>query len=1661
MPEEPIVVPVQLDALVVNENVLGRDSFRWWQFNYFALKHYNSPEPMALGGSVGGQGVGVYLHWTLPAALRHGAQEPTVAHVTYPLVPNRWLLVRFSGSTQHQASAWVIESDCPDGTKVTGDTLSQNSMYLPDDDVINKWRASGDPIRARAGADLALDSPSVQVVNIGMRFPLGTWKERAAKGDLFLSAVAPSNPVFSIYMAHNIGVFSLYDDLKDIDKDTLSYFLLGWYSNPSKDIMAGWTGDKTSTSPYAALLSGLNWGIVGGSETQAVTSLYQGAVFSIDWNRTGSAPTGDPLQTIRDSKKLNAGIGNTTIDAFIALIEQQLNDPAKAKLLRAFQYGYLQQLNQPNGDALLEEKIRQEWFGNKAGGYSWTIVENKSDGTTSVNLTRDEEAWLSELNKDQADLDSELATLFSLQWQLHSLWLKQGFLSDTANTFSGPPDGIPSGGLQKFQDRLATQLDPGQQGSVAAELVAQFAIVQGLLKKVPQPVWARTQNAQKAFQLGIQSFAAAKKLDSAKSLKAVAAPRYWQANNPVIIISGVAPSPSSDAEEELNVRLGSHLITGFRVNGELITAAKIGAAFPTIGNLEALPSAALSLLQEFFLLDPSNAEVIAAATGQNASQVRTVMSAHDPSTYQGPLPDLPLTPWQQPWNPMFLEWSAEYKYVPFKSEDTSWWTFDGTDYHYTPGSNTPEVVDRTIGGISLLSPHAQFIFGSRLDDFVRKYGTNTELAQIDAWVKHIYGWQFLAQELTGFNQLLSLRDSRAFRRPAPNDVIGENSLPVAALTGYVDGSIPSSLALPSPYQGQVNNVPFFPNGPAILFRGARQGQLYLTDLYLYDKFGRELFVIESESQSGLFDYETFPLQIDSAFEPDEKIATNVASVVQVPPRILQHSRLDFRLLDGRDDTKVYGLDSEVVPIGGWVLPNHLDKSILIYAPDGTSLGEFRLVAAPDGTKSGEWQPPPPCTMTLDEVGKAAPHLLQMIDSPSFKEEANFLAFLLAIDATLWTTDPLGNRVDQNLSVLVGRPLALVRARLQFQLDGYPINDTGWASTFNVTQPDFLSFPFSIRLGDQASRQDGVIGYFSGTDYNVFNSVVAPQTKQGYVKPIGPLGLMEKGNYLTLTFAQETYSYVTILVDPRGAIHATTGILPVKELDIPQQFVDQALTKMELSFHMGPILTSRGPTPNQEGKEPAFAQAISYPRPVEENGTWSWWESDAAKGAWTGYDLVPASPDAQIKTVPNSLREGVFHFVSSDKNLSATQILPKAGAPPMTLLLKYLFSSDPDPIQVSFPETQISARLNIAVFKPSQPVYCSQIGVAVPVGTDAPSLFASSPSGSINTNKWTLTSQFEKKGSEIGLDSQQIYSKFTYNCRSSADYLIDYNLVLGVFGPVNQVSGPFTIKIFETSGTTNDLKTFTNKIGAFALNKYVPQFYLHNFVAVSQTNQSIPATDFASGADITFRWESNGTYFQLFMKDLATPIYADKKKVFTLKGGVTRDTTFILVASVTGKPDSDSSGGGYEPIYLYDSLSITVADPIIDETLTVKGKLSALSELSVKGVDFAALAQKVNDQATEIGQVHTQLAAIHQPITGAGYIASGGSGDRTFSQAVTFPVKLDHTPTVMVSLAGINCYGPYTRVRVWTQDVGPNGFTVIGETWADSKVNGVWYSWTAV
>src|SRR5262245_41771430 len=331
---DALVVPIECDALVANNSVVRRDPVRWWTFNYLSLQHYNSPEPLAFDRSTTGQKPGVYLSWMLPAALREGTQDPKTAAVAYPLVPNRWLVLRVQGSTKRTAVGWVIESDCPLTPKVTGGDASRTSPYLVDPGIMSMWTNSGDPIRSSYTPDPP--PPKPPVANIGVSFPLSGWSERA-RSAMFLTAVAPANPVFSGYFPHNFGVFSFYDDLAGVDVDTLSYYVIGWYSDPARDIAASWKSSASRTA-YADLLNRLNWNPAKGATPEVTASRYVGACFDLGWNRNGPPPSPDPLQAIRDSGQLNVSLGNTTIDAFSALVTQQVKDPDTAELLRAFNY---------------------------------------------------------------------------------------------------------------------------------------------------------------------------------------------------------------------------------------------------------------------------------------------------------------------------------------------------------------------------------------------------------------------------------------------------------------------------------------------------------------------------------------------------------------------------------------------------------------------------------------------------------------------------------------------------------------------------------------------------------------------------------------------------------------------------------------------------------------------------------------------------------------------------------------------------------------------------------------------------------------------------------------------------------------------------------------------------------------------------------------------------------------------------------------------------------------------------------------------------------------------------------------------------------------------------------------------------------------------------
>ncbi|MFC7590782.1 hypothetical protein ACFQYP_49210 [Nonomuraea antimicrobica] len=127
-------------------------------------------------------------------------------------------------------------------------------------------------------------------------------------------------------------------------------------------------------------------------------------------------------------------------------------------------------------------------------------------------------------------------------------------------------------------------------------------------------------------------------------------------------------------------------------------------------------------------------------------------------------------------------------------------------------------------------------------------------------------------------------------------------------------------------------------------------------------------------------------------------------------------------------------------------------------------------------------------------------------------------------------------------------------------------------------PVFTGHRFEVRLGDQAARDDGLIGYFTadgaaGYRYDRFHSLISPDDGQDYVTQIGPPGPAPDGNYLRLTFADPAPTRLLLLLDPRAAVHATSGITPTATATVPPSHVDDALRHLQVLFRFGPVLTT--------------------------------------------------------------------------------------------------------------------------------------------------------------------------------------------------------------------------------------------------------------------------------------------------------------------------------------------------------------------------------------------------------------------------------------------------------------------------------------------------------
>jgi hypothetical protein len=1309
MADDYLLVPMQVDALVVNRAAKVETPFLRFRMEYENLQQFNSSEPRPFDNNLPQPDAGVCLHWTLPKSLRHGMHKDD-GSTAFPLLPNRWLIVRTSAG--RAAKAWILESDYLD--KADGSTPGTSHFIDP-----GGLAEGGIPKATKIGRALRL-TPDL--------------KSLAAQNSPFLRAPGPGNVTFSIFAPGVENVLSFYDDVTENDDQTqiveatFSYSVTGWYSDPAHDPLSDpnleWVANtdpklkgtfaldwKPKTDPKLINYS-FDWYVESASGDLPKRMLVHTLVSAVPWKRDADNTT--PANYPSDiGNTVKVAIGNTAIDALAAIVRLDENSQTEADLLEAFQYNLLDRFDEPGSAQALNMAIRERWFGTSPGGKLWTIVVTERTDNTALPappvpvVTDDQQHALAKLNAQQAELDRQQRILESMQWNLFSLWWKYNWqlyntIPDTdVSDWLGSQLPLHVGvGSNCNQNPVGT--DPAQESWYLCKVQAQQNLVAQLTTEVNNLVAQLTGTGAS----GIKRI-----LDKGQDLKVINRPQYYYPNDPVVLVKGLGRSTNFDPIGPLLCRLPSQTISKLTVGNTTYTSAGSGGVniqnqIPALDDPHnLLPEGVQHLHTESFFLSPYLfAKDILGDTAPDdsndalANEVRdAIKSVPAPSASDifAP-PSFAMQEWQQPWVPLLLSWQVtllkDPAYICPQNDndphatctlDQSNWQFDGTDYRWagpttSDGGNFDEsTTSIQLTGRTFITPHLNFTLAGQLDDYVKQHQMRDPtlegpLENLDKYLDEIANQDILSQRLSGIMAML-------IQRQFVSNVAPSGDILAALGHSQDDSSRAYHHGYPMPSQNERetfattwNFAPlagtfFVINKLTVIDSFGRSIDLMLSNYSGYSAAQIQLGQNGGNKGSPPEDY-FFPIagrgmKAFSAKDPapGQGISNRPAErMIQLTPRLIQDSRLDFQLLSNDGQNNEVERSSGTNPICGWLVPNHLDRSLAVYSPDGTAWGELYLSKHAQDKYVPVWQPDP----TKPANDPNAPQSVADIPNLYLKEmlqalwnrtdDGNgFYDLIQVIDETLWSINPRGQRRDQDLSVLIGRPLAVVRARLRLEMRGLPFYRQDWWDTFNIGIPPpdsgdstpvalgafdggVFNYLWSVRLGSNAMRNDGVIGYYlddpktPGNTFQGFNSVNLPSDiKTDYLKQIG------LDNYLQLRFVDDTITYpdparnqsceITMLVDPRGQIHAFTGLLPVVTLNIPSEFTTPALRKMSFMFRAGPFLSS----PDE----------VRIPRPTERKGTWSWFDYVLN----TTTDLAQADGKVSLSTTPPMAREGWLKF----------------------------------------------------------------------------------------------------------------------------------------------------------------------------------------------------------------------------------------------------------------------------------------------------------------------------------------------------------------------------------------------------------------------------------
>lgn len=1166
--KQSLIVPVQVHAMCVGvDESVQKSSF----FSPPTAEYSRDIKDMLKGDYINGPFVtdsrtrdelqGVHLHWFLPDALTQVLDAADKDSVIPSVFPRVWFPEPVpspeSDSTDINNNPSHVFPVVPNRWLVTRIHVNNTTSAAADCDS-KSWLIESDYVTTDYdpdGTSIPWMKDDISYRYLGRASLLEDWQGEDTQAERFqrLTAIGHGDPSFSLYYPNCRNVFGFHDSLKDLNnyspaESQLSYIVIGWYSDKHEDPLAL----ARKAGKMTELLEYFNWSVEQDAEVEKINqSIYCGMIRDLQWD-----PEKEYIhREFEDNQALSVGIGNRVSDGLSALlagITDSENKETNDQILNAFQAGYFACQDKVDAMAELRKSLHKNTFTPEGGGVLWSIKARDPNNNEALNTLDSSMAMeLDALNSKQAQFNSRFFDLESRKQQTFLDWYKYMYFKYDPDTrkFLKKKNHINGKKFRKFlEPEMAFEKN-------MAELHNEIETLAHALDEHIGTDYVLIQDQGDA--------------------------RFFRPDDPVILLAGDALKPTlQHTPEQLLPCLQEDHLQG----SNTLLLSSHATNLLQQGNL---PQCTNRLLNELFFLNQ-----------EPLPEAESYVSVRD-----GFCKVLTQSTGNPPWNPIFMHWNISYQPIEKmlhrkKSENfsnnviTSRLTLSEQNIDLCEQQSGGQNEEPTpYQGISILTPNAVQNFAQLAQTYL---DGSSEKGVIWNALNKLQETPVLSQALSGFHDALIMRS-------------GELLFPVN--NSKADPSEKEFLQTIRTYVGDFDQ--YAPN-PKKDFNPVRGGWMKIDKLRIVDTFGQ---------------YRDLKLNPDKVYVSQNLNADKDNSTrFYLAPRLVQPSRLLLRWLSAEKaaEKKLMAAHEHPAstPICGWMLPNFLGRSLMIYNSHGIPLGEIRLQE--NGSTSFRSSPGRSPEFNIHFVSKADlkkqiqdaipenAYLRNFVASMLRHDTDYMKAFMQILDDGLSDVEPEGVQDFHLRALLIGRPVAIVRVSLKLDLKGLPAVNQSWNSLVkDMLNPDnkssrecanFTQIKFPLRLGNSKANNeynDGLLGYFrqkknnKDYDYNTFYSYqFAEQSNEHIVNPAESIiELTADKNTDPMTFL--------ILMDPRGKLNVTSGILPKKSIELPPVHYEMFYNSLEVSFLTTPVLHHM-PVSSEEGEA-----GIDLPVSAEDDHNWRW------------------------------------------------------------------------------------------------------------------------------------------------------------------------------------------------------------------------------------------------------------------------------------------------------------------------------------------------------------------------------------------------------------------------------------------------------------------------